>query len=271
MTQKFEPQKTSTTAIAIEEVSFGYSPSEILLKNVSLSIQEGQFLGIIGPNGGGKSTFLKLILGALKPNHGSIQFFGSSTYNPGLLGYVPQSLQIDKQFPITTIEVVLGGRARYINRWGHYSKKDIGIAEKTLSQVGLEGTEDQPFGTLSGGQMQRALIARALASEPKILLLDEPTASIDYNAEGEILQVIHSLVGTMTILMVTHDLQTTLTKVDGIVCIQGGALFMQPKEVCEHFALGLYHFPLIQTEPYHLSARTKRASKRLPVISNSPL
>ncbi len=254
------------SAIEIDNLSFGYSSSDMVLKNVSLSIERGQFLGIIGPNGGGKSTLLKLILGFLKPTQGEIRFFGThEERQKGLLAYVPQSLQFDKKFPITAIEVVLSGRARNLNIWGRYSSYDRNEAEKALHKVGLLAIRDQPFGTLSGGQAQRVLIARALASEPQILLLDEPTASVDCEAETEVLSLIHSLIGTMTILMVTHDLRAALTKVDGIVCVQGGALFMQPKEVCEHFALGLYHFPLIQTGPSHFTQESSKKST-LPII-----
>ncbi len=250
-------------AIQIENLSFGYSSSEEVLRNVSLSIKQGQFVGIIGPNGGGKSTLLKLILGFLQPNRGKISFFGSTSRNLAKLAYVPQSLQFDKKFPITAKEVVLGGRAKNLNGWGRYSVQDKEKAYESLDKVGLIGIQDQPFGTLSGGQAQRVLIARALASEPNILLLDEPTASVDSQAESHVLDLIQSLSGKITILMVTHDLQAALTKVDGLVCVQGGALFMRPKEVCEHFALGLYHFPLIQTNASHLK-ETKNSS--LPLL-----
>lgn len=243
----------SCPTIQIDNLSFGYSPKELILKNVSLSIKQGQFIGIIGPNGGGKSTLLKLILGFLTPLSGKIVYNGTPRLPKNEIAYVPQSLQLDKQFPITVIEVIVGGRASHLPSFGSFSQNDYQKAYDALEKVGLLHIASQPFGTLSGGQAQRVLIARALASNPSILLLDEPTASVDSTAETEVLQLIQSLAGSMTILMVTHDLRAALTHVDGIVCVQGGALFMQPKEICEHFALGLYHFPLMQTETSHFS------------------
>ncbi len=255
----------SKFALEIDNLSFGYSPNEKILSNVSVHIELGKFIGVIGPNGGGKSTLLKLILGFLIPQSGTIRFYGKRSRPIEKLAYVPQHLHFDKQFPITTLEVVLGGRANKLSWFGRYKQEDIDYAMNALHNVGLCHLHDTPFGTLSGGQAQRVLIARALASNPSLLLLDEPTASIDSEAEIEVLNVIQSLKGSMTILMVTHDLRAALSQVDGILCVQGGALFMQPKEVCEHFALGLYHYPLLQTPPNHLTRTQTRSS--LPIVS----
>ena len=131
------------------------------------------------------------------------------------------------------------------------------MAREALHKVGLSHIARQPFGSLSGGQAQRVLIARALASEPTILLLDEPTSSSDPEAEKAILDTIHSLKPGMTILMVTHNLKAVLSHVESIICVQGGAAMLQPKDVCEHFALGLYHIPLIQTPHGHLAPHKK--------------
>ena len=243
-------------SIVVHNCSFGYVPNERVLHNVSFTVQPGQFLGIIGPNGGGKSTLLKLILGLLTPLHGTISVHGQTPPTQGV-GYVPQVFQFDRRFPITAFEVVLGGRARNLSRFGQYRKQDEEAARGALHTVGLEHMADQPFGTLSGGQAQRVLIARALASEPTVLLLDEPTSSSDPEAENAILETIHTLKSGMTILMVTHNLQAILAHVEGILCVQGGAAMFHPKDVCEHFALGLYHIPLIETPKDHFQTHIK--------------
>ncbi len=237
-------------SITVSHVCFGHASGEPVLNNVSFTVTKGQFLGIIGPNGGGKSTLLKLLLGLLKPWSGSITVNGSAP--PTLdVGYVPQVFPCDRSFPITVLEVVLGGRARHLSSFGQFNRFDHRAAHEALERVGLPHICHQAFGALSSGQAQRVLIARALASNPSILLLDEPTSSADPAAEAAILSIINSLKGTITILMVTHALEAILESVEGILCIQGGAVLMQPKDVCEHFALGLYHVPLTQTPQGH--------------------
>lgn len=225
--------------IAFSNVAFSYQNTPIL-KNVSFQVNEGECIGVIGPNGGGKTTLLKLILGFLKPSHGSIKTLALSD-----IAYVPQSLHFDKQFPISVFEVVLSGRLSNLNWLGGYPKKDKEIALQKLEQVGLAKFAHAPFGTLSGGQMQRVLIARALASEPKLLLLDEPTASVDTQAEADIFKLLKSLQG-ITLIIVTHDLNQAINQVDRLLCVQCEVIPLTLKEVCEHFALGLYHTPLIQ-------------------------
>jgi zinc transport system ATP-binding protein len=234
--------------IHVDNLSFGYHPEEYVLKNVSFEVLQGQFLGMIGPNGGGKSTLLKLLLGTLPPWKGTI-VIGNGNER---IGYVPQAFQLDKRFPITALEVVLGGRARNLSSWGQYTNVDREAAHTALERVGLSHRADSPFGALSGGQAQRVLIARALASEPTVLLLDEPTSSTDAESESMILETIWKLKDGMTILMATHNLHAMLSHVEGVLCVQGGAAMLQPKEVCEHFALGLYHIPLIETPEHHL-------------------
>jgi zinc transport system ATP-binding protein len=246
-------------SLVVHNCSFGYQPSEQVLRNVSFTVQRGQFLGIIGPNGGGKSTLLKLILGLLSPQKGTIRINGHTPPTVGV-GYVPQAFQFDRRFPITAFEVVLGGRTRSLSLFGRYNKRDEEAAQAALHRVGLSPMANHPFGALSGGQAQRVLIARALVSEPTVLLLDEPTSSSDPEAESSILETIHSLKSGMTILMVTHNLEAILSHVEGILCVQGGAAMLHPKEVCEHFALGLYHIPLIQTPKDHFMTHKQKGT-----------
>jgi zinc transport system ATP-binding protein len=160
------------------------------------------------------------------------------------VAYVPQGLRFDRQFPISVMEVVLSGRLSRLPWYGLYSSADKKAAHEALDLVGMLPYSHCVFGNLSGGQAQRALIARALVSEPQLLLLDEPTASVDAQAETLIYSILKQLQKKMTILMVTHDLRAAIDIVDRVLCVQGGVLSLLPQEVCEHFALGLYHTPL---------------------------
>jgi zinc transport system ATP-binding protein len=228
-----------TKAIIGRDLSFLYADSPIF-QTVSFEVRKGEFLGIIGPNGGGKSTLLKLIMGFLSPTSGELNVLGKN------LAYVPQNMKFDRHFPISALEVVLQGRLSHLPWYGVFSAEDQQIAVESLKEVGLEEIALKPFGKLSGGQQQRVLIARALASKPEILLLDEPTANLDPYAEKEIFSILRRLKNGMTILMVTHDLQTAVDEVDRILVVQKGILSYSPKEVCEHYALGLYHPPLVK-------------------------
>lgn len=230
--------------IELQHLNFSYVNADVL-RNVSFQVDAGEFVGIIGPNGGGKTTLLKLLMGFLRPTSGKLELFGhppSSILKQ--IAYVPQGLHFDRQFPISVIELVLSGRLSKLPWYGVYSDQDRKAASKALEQVGLLDFQNKPFGSLSGGQAQRALIARALVSEPQLLLLDEPTASIDSQAQAIIYSILKELRGTMTIMMVTHDLKAAIDIVERVLCVQGGVLSLMPSEVCEHFALGLYHAPL---------------------------
>lgn len=236
-------------AVSVKNLSFAYQEMSVL-KDISFEIQQGQFVGMIGPNGGGKTTLLKLILGFLKTNIGQIEVFGESPLAARrYMAYVPQSLRFDKQFPISVMELVLQGRLAHLPWYGCFSSKDKKIALDALEKVGLADLQNRPFGSLSGGQAQRTLIARALASEPSLLLLDEPTASVDAQAEADIYSILKKLQGDITILMVTHNLQAAIELVESVICVQHNAFTIDPQQVCEHYALGLYHAPLIKIAP----------------------
>lgn len=241
-----------TEAVLAEHLYFQYETAATVLKDVSFSINEGEYLGIIGPNGGGKTTLLQLILGFLSPTKGSLKIFGREPSGAQKwMGYVPQNIRFDRYFPISVFELVLGGRLSHLPWHGIYNKEDSAIALEALSRMGLSHLKDRSFGKLSGGQQQRCLIARALASQPRILILDEPTANVDTDASFEILQLLQSLKGKMTILMVTHDLQTAINQVDRVLCVQQTAISYTPIEVCEHYTLGLYHPPLLNLRKSH--------------------
>jgi len=239
--------------ISLENVSFAYGVNEtVVLNDVSLQVNSGDFLGIIGPNGGGKTTLLKLIMGFLKPTHGKILVYGKSPVAArNKIAYVPQAIRFDRQFPISVLELVLAGCLSKLPWYGRYSQQDKEAALEALKRVGLADFSNASFGTLSGGQAQRALIARALVSKPQLLLLDEPTASVDSQAESTICELLKELRGTITMLMVTHDLRSIIREVQSVICVQGEIYALKPQEVCEHFAFGLYHPPLIKLNGQH--------------------
>ena len=181
----------------------------IVLDDVTLSVYDGDFIGIVGPNGGGKTTLLRVILGLEKPSEGSVKVFGGSPGSfPGRIGYVPQRLFFDRDFPISIRELVLMGRLSNKKMVQHYNKIDREKADEAICTAGLERLAERRIGDLSGGELQRALIARALAGDPELLLLDEPTASIDPQMKTTIYDLMEHLKEKLTIVLVTHDTWT---------------------------------------------------------------
>jgi len=246
-----------TSAIIVDKLTYGYSKHEPVLTNASFTISEGEFVAVIGPNGGGKTTLLKLLMGFYTPWSGTISIHGVQTKKyPSGIAYVPQNLRFDRKFPITVEALVLGGKLSTLSFLGRYSKEVKAQAMYALEKVGLADYASRAFGTLSGGQAQRALIARALVQDPKILLLDEPTANVDAEAEANIYDLIIQLKGHHTILMVTHDIRAIIKNVKKVLCVQGQVSVVSPDKLCEHFALGLYHYPLIDTAESHLTTET---------------
>ncbi len=226
--------------ISVQHLSFSYDKKTPVLEDIDFIVEKGKFVGIFGPNGGGKTTLLMLILGLLTPTAGRLEIQGK-------IGYVPQVRRFDRQFPISVLEVVLQGCLADYRGWGSFSAEAKKRAHEALEKVGLQDKARAPFGTLSGGQIQRTLIARALASEPEILLLDEATVGIDPEALSEIFQFLISLKRKITILMVTHDLQAIAKEMDLLFCIDRHLTPYSPEQICQHFALGLYHPKLRKT------------------------
>ncbi len=196
--------------IEIKNLSFKYE-EELVLEKVDLEVEEKEFLAIIGPNGGGKSTLLKLMVGILKPLKGEIKLFGKKPEkNLNNLGYVPQNTNININFPIKVIEVVMMGHTSTKKPLIGYKKEEIECARESLRKVGMLEYENRKIGTLSGGQRQRVMIARALCSHPKIMFLDEPTSSIDVKGQREIYELLQKLNKYMTIVVVSHDISIIL-------------------------------------------------------------
>ncbi|QVL57542.1 MAG: metal ABC transporter ATP-binding protein [Simkaniaceae bacterium] len=222
--------------IKFKNLSFSYGTVDVL-KDVSIEVKPGEYIGIIGPNGGGKTTALKLILGFLSPNKGSVEIDVPQTK----IGYVPQINAYDKEFPISVLEIVLTGSLSKLKWWGGLPPTEKTRAKELLKEVGCEGLENRPFGTLSGGQAQKVLIARALMCDPEALLLDEPTANIDAESEQAIFSYLKTLQGKKTILIVTHNFEAIIKNVERVLCFQHVVSSMKPEEVCKHFAIGMYH------------------------------
>ncbi|MDD5203523.1 MAG: ABC transporter ATP-binding protein, partial [Sulfurimonas sp.] len=175
----------------------------MILEDINLEIHAKDFLAIIGPNGGGKSTLLKLILGILTPNKGSINKIDS-------IGYVPQNTNINTDFPIKVIEVVMIGQGLSKRKLFGYAKEDIAQAKEILGEVGMLEYADKKIALLSGGERQRVMIARALFSKPKVLILDEPTSSIDVEGQKQVYELFKKLNEEITIIVVTHDISVVM-------------------------------------------------------------
>ena len=205
--------------ISLKDVSVGYDDRQKVLDHVNLDILPNDFIGVIGPNGGGKTTLVKTILKAL-PYSGEVQYspvIGCDGYRA--IGYLPQVSDIDKSFPISVCEVVLSGLQARKRLFGRYSAADKAKALQLLDLCGIESIARRPIGELSGGQLQRTLLCRALISDPKVLILDEPANFVDNKFEKELYAILRQLNDRMAIIMVSHDLGTITSHVKSIVCV----------------------------------------------------
>ncbi|KNZ42067.1 metal ABC transporter ATP-binding protein [Acetobacterium bakii] len=224
-------------------VYYGQTPA---IAGVCLDVYEGEYLGIIGPNGGGKTTLLKSVLGIVPPTEGAVEIYGESiTKNRTLMGYVPQVASLNKAFPMTLFEVVLSGRIKAgIRPFFKYSEEDKEIAFQLLGKVGIEDLANRQISQLSGGEFQRMLIARALAVKPKLLLLDEPTASVDAASREQIFALLEELNKEMTIILVTHDLLAISSHVGQLACLNTTLVYHGEPELTEEVVNHLYGCPV---------------------------
>lgn len=230
--------------IRIENVSFDYGDHRVL-EDINLTVFDDDFLGIIGPNGGGKSTLLKIILGLLVPTEGNIFLFDKNPKEGRkYVGYVPQYTLVDRNFPINVGQVVLSGRISHTDFLRRYSEKDRKIADKAMGIMGIGDIRDIQIGKLSGGQLQRVLIARALSTEPRLLLLDEPTSNIDVQAETDFYDFLHGLSEKMAIVLVTHDTGAISSHVKTIGCINKTLHYHGEKNIPPKVFEKLYGCPI---------------------------
>jgi len=207
--------------VEIRNLSAGYGQN-IVLHDVNLSIQQFDFVGVIGPNGGGKTTLLKALLGLLHPVSGEIDFAESMTEgNSHRIGYLPQINNIDRKFPITVFDVVRSGLMSRKRLIGRFSSEENERANDLMTEMGISGIHNKAIGELSGGQIQRALLCRALVNNPKLLILDEPNTYVDNRFERELYEKLKVLNDKLAILLVSHDLGTISTYVKSYACVNG--------------------------------------------------
>ena len=216
-----------------------------ILEGIDLSVYKNDFMGMIGPNGGGKTTLLKVILGLIRPSQGKVTVLGSTPERGRrFVGYVPQYSLFDRDFPASVWDVVLMGRLGQVRRFRRYSEEDKKAAINALETVEMLDFKGSQIGRLSGGQQQRVFIARALVSEPKLLLLDEPTASVDAPMMEEFYELLNRLKKKMAIVLVTHDLSAVSIYVDTVGCLNRKLYYHHSKEISAEDLEAAYQCPI---------------------------
>jgi zinc transport system ATP-binding protein len=245
----------SIPIVTIEDVSFAYN-GQTVLENVRLDIEQGDFIAMIGPNGGGKTTLLKLILGLLRPDRGVIRVFGQTPRHVSpLIGYVPQDVHINRSFPVSAMDVVLMGKlGPGRRRWRRHCADDRDEAMATLERLKVDNLAAKRIGALSGGQRQRVFIARALVTRPALLLLDEPTASIDTKGQADFYALLKELNSQVTILVVSHDLLVISTFVKSVACVNKSVHHHHQAEITGEMLEAMYPCTPGQVCPVELVA-----------------
>ena len=230
--------------IEVQDVSFSFNGT-IVLKDVNLTIRSGDFLAMIGPNGGGKTTLIKLILGLLNPDRGYIRIFGRPPKQAvSRIGYVPQDIHVNRGFPIAAQDVVLMGRMRSGPPWRRISPEERKIIEKALKGVSMWEYRSRRMDQLSGGQRQRVFVARAMVSEPEILLLDEPMSNVDAHGQADFYDLLLDLNKTVTIVVVSHDLMILSSHARSVACISRHLFFHDAPEITRDMLEMAYQCPV---------------------------
>ncbi|MCD7899577.1 MAG: metal ABC transporter ATP-binding protein [Bacteroides sp.] len=230
--------------ITLEKISAGYEGKTVLY-DVDLTVYDRDFLGIIGPNGGGKTTLIKVILGLLKPTGGYIRFYeNNKTMNSLRMGYLPQYNSIDRKFPISVEEVILSGlnsRKSLISRFTQQQREKV---QQVISRMGLDGLGKRAIGQLSGGQLQRALLGRAIVSDPQVVILDEPNTYIDKQFEARLYELLTEINKDCAIILVSHDIGTVLQNVKSIACVNETLDFHPDTGITEEWLEKNFHCPI---------------------------
>ncbi|WP_054695476.1 metal ABC transporter ATP-binding protein [Syntrophomonas palmitatica] len=232
-------------AVCLQDVNAGYGNISAL-ENINLNIAAGSFTGIIGPNGGGKTTLLKIMLGLIEPWSGKVEVLGLNPRDSRrMIGYVPQAASINRQFPISVRQVVslgrLDGKRPAFHRFNNMDREAIDIC---LQRLDLQDLSERQIGQLSSGQFQRVLIARALAVEPVLLLLDEPTSGLDAKSSSQVYDLLQEFNREMTIIMVTHDTLAISSCVDTIACINHQLHYHGEPDLTPDIVMKLYGCPV---------------------------
>ena len=226
--------------VEIKDVSAAYDGKQVL-EHVNLTIYQNDYLGIIGPNGGGKTTLIKLILALKKPTHGQIIYYkNGKSIKDITMGYLPQYSKIDKDFPISVHEVILSGLAHQKKIFRPYSKSQLHQVKKTLEEMQLTDLAERPINALSGGQLQRVLLARAIVSNPDILILDEPNTYIDKRFQAQMYEMLSQINQRCAIIIVSHDIAEIFENVKHIACVNHHLHYhanadLQQEKLEEHF------------------------------------
>ncbi len=230
--------------LSIRNLYAGYE-QETILQDVNLEVYNGDFIGLIGPNGGGKSTLLKVILGLLPAQSGQVTILGQDVcHGRHTIGYVPQFVESDRAFPISVWDTVRMGLLTGWKLFHRLSKQEKGQIEAALAEVGMLDLRQSAMGELSGGQRQRVFIARALVANPKILLLDEPTASVDPNVTKDIYELLSQLNQKMAIVLVSHDMMAVSSFTKTIACLNRKLVYHNSKELSAEMLNDVYGCPV---------------------------
>lgn len=231
--------------IEIKNLCAGYD-GRAVIHGINLTIYQNDFLGIIGPNGGGKTTLIKCILGLLKPISGEIIYLDKIKKNQKRLsvGYLPQYNAIDRKFPISVEEVILSGLSVEKKLTSHFTKEHHAKVEAVIHRMGLAGLEKRAIGQLSGGQLQRALLGRAIVSDPSVVILDEPSTYIDKQFEARLYELLAEINKDCAIVLVSHDIGTILQQVKTIACVNETLDYHASSEVTGEWLEKNFHCPI---------------------------
>jgi zinc transport system ATP-binding protein len=239
-----EATDTQREVISVQHIWATYD-GEPVLEDINLSVGEFDFIGLIGPNGGGKTTLLKVLLGLLPPTRGQVCVMGKPVKEARrYIGYVPQSVQFDRDFPISVWDVVRMGRLGRRRLLQRYTGEDDQVVAEALRSANMLDLRDRPIGALSGGQRQRVYIARALATEPKILLLDEPMAGVDPQVSASIYELLRQLNEHITILLVSHDMTAISSHVKTVGCLNRRLFYHGGKQITPDMLEAAYRCPI---------------------------
>jgi zinc transport system ATP-binding protein len=240
-----KPRSKSQPLVQLSNLYAGYK-NELVLQDINLTIEKNDFLGLIGPNGGGKTTLLKTILGLIEPTKGNVQILGKPPRQGRQhIGYVPQFAVFDHDFPISVRDVVRMGRLDTKKLFRSFTNEDEAIVEERLDWVDMLDHKDRALRELSGGQRQRVYIARALATDPDLLLLDEPTVSVDFDSRTHIYELLHKINEQgVTILLISHDLNVISTYVKTIGCLNRTLHYHGEKEITAEMLKAGYNCPV---------------------------
>lgn len=228
--------------LELEKVTAGYG-NQVVLSNISLTIHDHDFIGVIGPNGGGKTTLLRVMIGELSPMAGNIRYFVQESSQYNLIGYLPQVMQYDRQFPISVLDVVLSGNMAGNRLLRKVIQADKEKAMQLLERVGVAHLYNKSVGELSGGERQRILLCRSIISSPRMLILDEPDTFVDNKFEHDLYELIRELNERMAVVMVSHDIGTICANVKTIACVNR-SLHYHPSNIITEQQLAAYDCPI---------------------------